>query len=94
MRLERIRESCLSLLRRDSDGLLFNLDGVREAPSFSVGSGERVEDCGVLSVGERLRAVREGQGVRAIAQRGVRAGREYAGREVEIGDTIRIDFER
>jgi hypothetical protein len=90
VRLERIHESRLSLLRRNVDGLLFNFDGTREVASFGGSSGERVEDRGILSVSERLCAIREGQAVRAIAGRRVGTGCEQAGGEVQIGDTIGI----
>ena len=92
--LERAGEGGLSLLRRDGYRLLFDLDGIGEAACFRVGGGKRVQDCGILSVGERLRAIREGQSVRAIAERGVRTGCEQAGGQVQIGDAVGIGLQR
>ena len=75
MRSERIGKNGISLLSCDGDGLLFNFDRVWEAACFGVGGGKCVENRGILPVGQRLCAIGESEGVRAIArsQRAYRA---------------------
>jgi hypothetical protein len=94
VQLQRAHEISFALLRREGDRLPFNFDGLRKTARLGVGRRYGVENRGVVFSGEPLCPFRENQGLGAVANRRIGAGRKYASRQIEHRDSVGFDLER